>query len=369
MKRTEEKIVYFNRFREATNYMDINMGIIGYGGMARWHKENAPRAGVQVIAAYDIEPKQVDDAIKDGLKGYYTLEEFLSDQNYSLVLVATPNHVHKALSVAAMNAGKNVICEKPVAMSVTEVDEMIEASKKNNVIFTVHQNRRWDKDYKTIKHIYESGELGKIFSVQSRLYGSGGLVNGWRGFPEFGGGMVLDWGVHFLDQFLYMIPAKVTSVYACTHSVINPEVDDYFNIILQFDNGITAQTELGTFMLTDVPRWYVAGDMGTAIIQDFNADKGSITKVSNLARNVEPVIIQTAAGPTRTFAPQPPETKVQTKLPSISTDWVEFYRNVVAAMTGKEKLIVKPCEVRRVFSLIEAVFKSSKLNKTIQFEN
>ena len=349
--------------------MSIKLGIIGYGGMARWHRANAPRAGVEVVAAYDIEPGQVDDAIKDGLKGYYKLDEFLADKSFDLVLVAVPNYVHKELAVAAMDAGKNVICEKPVAMSVAQVDEMIEASKRNNVIFTVHHNRRWDKDFKTIKHIYESGELGKVYCVQSKLYGSGGLTHGWRGIPELGGGMILDWGVHFLDQLLYMIPAKVTSVYARTHSVINPEVDDYFNIILQFDNGVTAQTELGTFLLKDAPRWYVAGDLGTAIIEDFNAEKGSITKVSDLARNIEPVIIQTAAGPTRTFAPQPPETKVVTKLPDIPTDWVELYKNVVATIEGKEELIVKPCQVRRVFCLIEAVFESAKTGKAIQFES
>lgn len=349
--------------------MSIKLGIIGYGGMARWHQSNASRAGVEVVAAYDIEQTQVDDAIKDGLKGYYKLDEFLADASINLVLVATPNNVHKELAIAAMDAGKNVMCEKPVAMSVAEIDEMIEASKRNNVIFTVHQNRRWDKDYKTIKHIYESGELGKVFSVQSKLYGSGGLTHGWRGVPEFGGGMVLDWGVHFLDQLLYMIPGKVTSVYARTHSVINPLVDDYFNIILQFENGVTAQSELGTFMLKDTPRWYMAGDLGTAVIEDFSAEKGSITKVSDLARNIEPIIIQTSAGPTRTFAPQPPETKVVIELPNVDTDWVELYKNVAATIEGKEELIVKPCEVRRVICLIEAVFESAKTGKAIQFES
>ena len=63
-----------------------------------------------------------------------------------------------------------------------------------------------------------------------------------------------------------MIPGKITSVYARTHSVINPLVDDYFNITLQFENGATAQTELGTFLLMEVPRWYMAGDLGTTVI-------------------------------------------------------------------------------------------------------
>lgn len=123
--------------------MPIKLGIIGYGGMGMWHHKNAPKVKcVDVVAAYDIDAYQVDVAKKAGLRGYDNLDEFLKDEEVNTVLIATPNDVHKDLAVASANAGKNVIVEKPVAMSMKEIDEIIEAAEKNNVVFTVHQNRR-----------------------------------------------------------------------------------------------------------------------------------------------------------------------------------------------------------------------------------
>jgi predicted dehydrogenase len=349
--------------------MGIKLGIIGYGGMASWHRNNAIRVpGVEVIAAYDIDPARVEAAKKDGLVGYNTLGELLSNPDINLVLVATPNHIHKEMVIAALNAGKNAISEKPVTLTVKDLDEMIACSVKNSKIFTVHQNRRWDHDYKVAKEVFDSGVLGKIYTVQSRLFGSGGIVHGWRAIPEYGGCMVYDWGVHFLDQLLNMIPGKITSINADLHSVKNPLIDDYFNIMLKFDSGITAITELGTFLLKDKPRWYIGGNAGTMVINDFNGANGSITKVSKLAEMIPPVIVQTAAGPTRTFAPQPPETKEESSLPVVKADWVEYYANVRDVIDGKAELIVKPAQVRRVLQVIEKVFESSTKGQSVSFE-
>jgi len=137
-----------------SKHLGIRLGIIGFGYMGHWHLNNAPKVDdVKVVAAYDIVPEKVEEARSIGLRGYDKLEEFLADEEVNLVLVATPNEVHCSLACAAMNAGKNVICEKPVAMSLAEVDQMIETSKKNNVLFTVHQNRRWDVDFLAMKQI------------------------------------------------------------------------------------------------------------------------------------------------------------------------------------------------------------------------
>lgn len=348
--------------------MTLKLGIIGYGGMGYWHSVNACNVkNVEVVAAYDICEAQVEAAKKANLRGYSDLNEFLSDKEINTVLVATPNDVHKELVIAAAKAGKNVISEKPVALNVKELDEMILAAKENNVIFTVHQNRRWDKDYVTAKKVFDSGVLGKVFTIESRLHGSGGLIHGWRSLKEYGGGMVYDWGVHFLDQLLNMVPGKIISVYADLHSVINKEVDDYFKILLKFDNGISVQTEVGTFCLRSLPRWFICGDQGSMTIEDFECG-GGITKVTALAEKIEPVIVQTKAGPTRTFAPQPPETRENIELPEVEANWIDFYSNVAKVIDGTEELIVKPCEVRRVLSLIEAVFKSYETGQVVDFE-
>ncbi len=190
------------------------LGIIGYGGMATWHHKNSERVGnLEVVAAYDIDPIRVNAAREAGLTGYDTLEEFLADKSFDMVLVATPNNFHKEMSVKAMDSGRHVICEKPVAMSCEELSDMIEASKRNNVIFTVHQNRRWDKDYKIVCKAIEDGMLGKPYSIESRVHGQNGVMHGWRAYKVAGGGMLLDWGVHLIDQIMYFIKEPVTEVY------------------------------------------------------------------------------------------------------------------------------------------------------------
>lgn len=348
--------------------MSLKLGIIGYGGMGGWHHKNAGRVdGVDVIGAYDIDPERVKAATEAGLKGYSTLKSILDDPEINIILVSTPNNVHKELAVAAINAGKHVIVEKPVAMSVAELDEIIDASEKKNVVFTVHQNRRWDKDFQTARKAIEDGLLGNVYTIESRVHGSGGKIHGWRAVKECGGGMVLDWGVHLLDQIMFMLPNKIDTVYAQLFSVLNPDVDDYFKILLRFDNGLSAQVEVGTFCLRGLPRWYICGDSGALTIQSFDAKEGGITRVRRLAEEFAPVIVETSAGPTRTFAPQPEETRENLELPEVNPSWTDFYKNVNNVVEGKEELVVKPCQVRRVFRVMEAAFKSQELGQAIKF--
>lgn len=352
--------------------MSIKLGIIGYGGMAHWHRDNCKRVpGVEVIGVYDIDPAKVKEARDQGMVGYDRLEDMLADERINTCLVATPNHMHKPLVIAALNAGKNAVCEKPVTLTVKDLDEMIAASEKNKKLFTVHQNRRWDHDFVVAKEVFKSGVLGKVFTIQSRLHGTGGLFDGWRALPEFGGGMVYDWGVHFIDQVCQMVPGKITDISADLHSVKNLLVDDYFMTTLKFDSGVQVMIEIGTFMLKPTPRWYIAGDAGTMIINSFNGRDGSITKVSKLADKIPPVIVQTPAGPTRTFAPQPPETLEHLPLPEVTDeahDWVNFYKNVKDVIDGKAELIVKPYEVRRVLGALEKIFEAYKCGHSVKYE-
>ena len=106
--------------------MSIQLGIIGFGYMGKWHLNNAPRVeGVKVVAAYDIDAARVAAAREAGLRGYDKLDDFLRDEEINLVLVATPNDSHCELVCAALAAGKHVISEKPPAMSLAELDKMI----------------------------------------------------------------------------------------------------------------------------------------------------------------------------------------------------------------------------------------------------
>lgn len=347
----------------------IGVGFIGYGGMAGWHA-NFLRdiKGIKTLAAYDIDPARVKAATADKLTGYSKLDDLLGDKKINLVIVATPNDVHKELSVAAMNAGKNVVCEKPVAMNEGELDEMIAASARNKVLFTVHQNRRWDRDYRVAKKIYEDGMIGNVFNIESRLHGTGGVCHGWRGVAKQGGGMLYDWGVHLIDQLLWMLPGKIDHVYCQQFSIKTHGCDDYFKLSIKFKSGLNCLVEVGTYCVRGLPRWYINGDEGGVTINGFDGVAGGITRTLRLKEKFEAAIVQTAAGPTRTFAPQPPETMVDSELPPVETDLKDYFNNIRDVIEGKAEQIVKHKELKRVMRVIDTAFESARSGKSIQFK-
>ncbi|MCI6018990.1 MAG: Gfo/Idh/MocA family oxidoreductase [Clostridiales bacterium] len=348
--------------------MKIKLGIIGYGGMGKWHAANAPRAGVEIAAVCDIEKEKIDQGIADGFKTYTNAEDLLKDPDVNTVVLTVPNHLHKEMCIKAAKAGKHVITEKPAAMNVAELDEMEAACKEAGVFFTSHQNRRWDRDMLIVKKAYDEGMLGKIFTIESKLHSGNGYMHEWHLYKKYGGGMIYDWGVHLIDQILFMMPdAKIKSIYADIKNVLHDEVDDYFKIILKMDNDITVHIELSTYILEYQPRWLAAGDKGTMIVKSFGCD-GNIYRTGQLLEKLPPQITETVAGPTRQFAPVPPGGIVTEPLPEVETDWVDFYKNVDGVLNGRETSKIKISEVRRVLSVMEAAWESSNTGKAVLFE-
>ena len=348
--------------------MGHKMGIIGYGGMAGWHHDNSKRIDdFEVVAVHDINPDRLKVAEERGLKAYANLEDFLKDDSFDLVLVATPNNFHKKMVCAALEAGKNAISEKPVAMNMAELDEMIATSKKTGKLFTVHQNRRWDRDFNIVKKAIADGLLGDVYSVESRIHGQNGVMHGWRAYKAAGGGMVFDWGVHIIDQVMYLFDEKVVEVYANLHMIKTPEVDDYFKAVLHFESGKTVQLEVGTYTLIRQPRWTVYGDSGALIIEDWDCS-GRIIRAKDHVMEWEQEVVQTEAGPTRSMAPRPKETLEEIALPAVDVDWADYYKNVLAVLDGKDELIVKPEQVKRVFTVIEAIFKSAETGASVKVD-
>jgi predicted dehydrogenase len=354
----------------------IKLGVIGFGGMGKWHAKNAPRAGVEVAAVCDIAEERWKEAEEGGYRLYKSAEALLADSNVNTVVLTVPNHLHKEMCLKAAAAGKNVITEKPAALSVAELDEMEAACKKTRVFFTAHQNRRWDKDMLIVKKAYDEGLLGKLFTIESKLHSGNGYMHEWHIYKKYGGGMIYDWGVHLIDQILFMMPGvKITSLYADVKNVLHEEVDDYFKIIMKMSNGITVHIELSTYILEYQPRWLIAGDKGTMIVKNFGCD-GNIYRTGALLEKLPPQITETIAGPTRQFAPVPPGGIVTEALPEITSDWVDFYRNVNAVLEewetssekAQEKSLVKIPEVRRVLTVMEAVRKSAETGQAIALE-
>ena len=342
----------------------MKWALIGYGGMGRWHVEKLRTLPeFEIAGVYDILPERREAAVKDGLTAYDSLESLLADASVELVTIATPNDLHRPIAIQAMAAGKHVISEKPVTLSSRDLQAMIDASRKYGRIFSVHQNRRWDEDFLIIKQIYEQNSLGRVFNIESRVHGSRGVPGDWRNTWLQGGGMILDWGVHMLDQLLMLVDEPVVSTFCTVSHVTNDEVDDGFKAIITFGSGLTAQVEVGTSNFINLPRWYMQGENGTAVIHDW-ALNGEIVKVSDWEkRDAVPVV--TAAGLTKTMAPRTEETIQRYPLPKVTSDVRDYYRNIARAIRGEEKQLVTHAQMMRVMRLMEACFKSAGENAVV----
>lgn len=340
--------------------------IVGYGGMGSYHTQLIKESDrVIVSGAFDLLEERRALAAEAGYTAYSSYEEVLADPEVDIILIATPNDVHKDIAVRAFQAGKHVVCEKPVAMSSAEFTEMQAAADAARRVLMVHQNRRWDEDFRVIKEMYEKETIGSLFQLESRVHGANGIPGDWRHVKAQGGGMLLDWGVHLLDQLLFMIDSKVTSVSSSLSYILGNDVDDGFEASLQFENGIKAIVEVGTTNFITLPRWYVKGLEGTAIIEDWSL-RGRIVTRNNASEKIEPTPIRAGVGLTKTMAPPSEGSTITGDLPAASELSSSFYDNLAAVIEGTAEPIVKNAEVLRVLILIEAIFEAAEKNETIK---
>ena len=345
----------------------LKVAVVGYGGQGAWHCVQIQKSDVvSLVGTYDIKENRREAAKSNGIFVYSSNEAMFADNDVDIVVVATPNDIHEQLVVDALNAGKNVICEKPVALTVESFDRMVEAAEKNGKILSVHQNRRWDVDYLGVKSVIESGSIGDVIRIESRIHGSRGIPSDWRCEKASGGGMILDWGVHLIDQMLQLIPDRITSVNCVNTHITNKEVDDGFRLNLLFEGGKSAYIEVGTYNFLPMPRFYMQCSGGSLYLSDWTK-KVHVAKLTRwIEKEVTPV--QNAAGITKTMAPRDNLTLDKYDVERPTSDVHNFYRNYCAAVNGTEQQLIKNCQVRRVLAVMEACFKSDELGQTLEVD-
>ena len=342
--------------------------VIGYGGMGNFHAEKMQSVyGIKLAGVYDILPERNELARSRSIKTYSSQEELLSDPEIDLVTIATPNDVHKEIAIAALKAGKNVICEKPVAMSSAELDEMIAASEKYGKLFTVHQNRRWDGEFLVMRDIYNSGELGPIHHIESRVHGSRGIPGDWRQIPEQGGGMILDWGIHLIDQIMGIVKDKrLKRIWCKCDHITNELVDDGFKLEMYFEDDLTAHVEVGTSNFIGLTRFYMTGRDGSAIIPDWCQPARVVWCHNYNEKEVVPVV--TAAGITKTMAPRDEKSLDSKEIPQPAADVHDYYRNWVRAIDGECEQIVTHHEMMVDMLIMEAAFESDRTGMPVDVD-
>ncbi len=358
--------------------MKKKVGIVGYGGMGQWHATHI-RGGkylntlefresdvAEMAGVYDIDPEKRKKAEADGFKAYDSLEALLAVPDIDIIVVATPNDFHEPIAIAALNAGKNVISEKPVTISCESLERMIDAANRNGKIFSVHQNRRFDNYFVGMKKVCDEGAIGDIISLESRVHGDHGIPGDWRKTVEHGGGMVYDWGVHMLDQQLWMLGYDVDRVYAHLDYLIGHPVDDGCFIDIFLKSGKFLHVEICTYNFIPMPLMYMRGRTGTAIINGWGQDI-KVTRCLEWDDQDDILPVKVAAGLSKTMAPRAGRTMEQLTIPLPKTDEHDYYRNFCDAIDGKATQLVTHDQMRVVMKVIMAAFESARTNTVVQF--
>jgi len=344
----------------------IKIGILGFGYMGKQHYNFITREkNMEVIAIHDIDIAKEQEANKLNIKFYKNKKDFIEDSSINLVIICTPNQFHKNYSIECMKSGKHVICEKPVTLNCSEFEEILKVSKEYNRKFIVHQNRRWDKDFLLVKEIINQNLLGNVLSIESRIQGQRGIVFGWRAFKDSGGGMIYDWCIHQIDQILMLFPKNnVISVYALSKNVHTVQVEDYYKITLLLDNNIIINLECGIFALQKLPRWYIYGDKGTFMLDDFNVENAKLSRIHKDAVIDINSSTDSHISTSRTMQPLTPNQIYNYPLPEIN-DNTNFYTYIADYIDGKITSPVENTTIIKDMKIIDAIFLSIKEKKII----
>ncbi|MCQ2432034.1 MAG: Gfo/Idh/MocA family oxidoreductase [Clostridia bacterium] len=352
--------------------MQYRIGYIGFGGMASgYHYDTAMREDVPFTptAVFDLRESQRTLAKERGLKAFDNLKDFLDSRLFDFVLVATPNQYHCPMVCAALDAGYHAMSEKPVAMNSGEIEQMIAHAEKAGKIFTVHHNRRWDRDYLMLKQALETGRIGNVFAYENRIHADGnGQMSGWRACSDHGGGMYLDWGIHMMDQTLDLIREPVKTVFAEIRSIRTAGVDDYAKVLMRFESGVTAQVEVSTFAPLQPPQGSVCGDRGSVIIDSCCGETGRMRWVSEAHDSERGDTVYPDSTVSVRQAEHFNKDKVEEAslpLSFVPQDWASLYKNLAGALDGTEDLIVTPQSVLRCFRVVEAAFRSAETGKSV----
>jgi len=211
--------------------MVMRIGVIGNGSISRYHGLGYKALGerVEIVACCDlVEEKAKKYAEEFGCSKYYTdYRQMLAENELDAVSVCTWNNAHAECSIAALDAGCHVICEKPMAMNTEEALAMKVAAERNNKLLMVGFVRRHGNDAKTALELIDNGQVGEIYYAKASYLRRCGFPGGWFGNKALsGGGPLIDLGVHVIDLSKYLMGnPKPVSVYGATFDQLGPRND------------------------------------------------------------------------------------------------------------------------------------------------
>lgn len=350
----------------------LKVGIIGCGGISNCHMHGylAQKDRVEVVACCDInEPKAKEYAERYGIANYYNnCYDMLKAEKLDLVSVCTWNSAHAECSIAALNAGCDVICEKPMAMNAKEAEAMKAAADKNGKLLMLGFVRRHGNDAYAARELAEKGELGEIYYAQAKYLRRCGFPGGWFGDKSrSGGGPLIDLGVHVIDLVRYIMGCpKPVTVFGATFDKLGSRP------------GIKT-TEWVSETVAEKPIFDVE-DLAVAMIR---FDNGAVLNLEtsfnlNQADNQDGVKIYGSKAGLSVSAPFELYTEFNGQLADIALkgnnnfdftrDFDRELKNFVDASEGKAECLAPAEDGVELMRILDAVYESARTGKSVEIE-
>lgn len=258
----------------------MNFGIIGCGIIAFTHAsalKQLASEGCKLYACCDIIPEKADQYARDhGVeKVYYDYHDLLADPNVDIVCVCVPSGTHGEVTIAASNAGKAVVCEKPMEITPEKIAQVIQVVRRNNTKMQCIFQRRLMPVAIALRQLVRDGALGRICMAEARLnyYRDQAYYNsaGWRGTWDLdGGGALMNQGVHGIDLILWMLDDEIASVYGKAHTMARDiPVEDTAAALIQMKSGALCVIEGATTAYPGFSSTFtIYGEKGTVSFDD-----------------------------------------------------------------------------------------------------
>jgi scyllo-inositol 2-dehydrogenase (NADP+) len=339
----------------------IGIGLYGYGAIGREHATSAAAVeGFELRGICDrVAERRSDAARRFAAPTHADAAALLADSAVELVVVGVPPAFHAQAVLECLRAGKHVVCEKPFALRAADADRIMEAAAGAGRTVTVYQSRRWDPDFTAMRDAVRRGDVGHPFYMEAFVGGFSHPCSYWHSHAPISGGTVFDWGSHYFDWMLQLLPGDVVRVSAGAHKRVWHDVtnEDQVRVDLTFEGG-----EQATFLQSDVaaalkPKWYLLGTEG-AIVGDWRLEAvqsrawtGDLVE-ERLQPGESPARVRVHRADGRGGANV-------TELALPPREPHGFYRNLADHLLLGEPLAVQAAEARRNVAIMEAATHSA----------
>jgi scyllo-inositol 2-dehydrogenase (NADP+) len=335
------------------------VGLVGFGMAGRvFHAPLISSVdGLELAAVVERHSDQARQRYP-GVTTYRSLEELLADDSIGLVVVATPSGSHFETARHALGAGRNVVVDKPVAVTPDEIGELIELARAREKLLIPFHNRRWDGDFLTVQKLLQEHQLGRVVHIESRFdrWNPGATRRPWKDDPAQGGGVLLDLGTHLVDQALVLCGKPLGVSAEVLRERDGEGSEDAFTLRLRYAGCIFT---LGANALSSPAgaRFHVRGTRGNYRKKGVDPQEAALNKITRIsAANWG----EEAPGDWGILCVDVEGGMVTRPAASCAGDYRMFYAGVRDALLGNAAAPVNAAEAWRVARILEWARASSE---------